>query len=301
MLVDVRSSAIECRGVSKRFGTTQALDGLDLDVRPGTITGFLGPNGAGKSTTMRVLVGLIGADAGHVRVLDTDPRNGDPAVRASIGYLPGELRLDERLTVGATLESWARIRGGVDPARTSELCERLGLDPTRDARGLSSGNRRKVGLVGAFMADPALLILDEPTSGLDPLVQAEFGALLRECRERGRTVLLSSHVLSEVQDAAERVVVIRNGRSAFTGAVDDLRRSARHRFTVRFGDDPPLEALRLAEGVRVDGVAGATVDGTLEGSPDALLRVLAGHHLEQLLLPEPDLEDAFLHLYEDER
>jgi len=205
---------IRCERVTKRFGDVVALDALDLTVTRGGVTGYLGPNGAGKSTTIRILLDLARADDGRVEVLGADPRAAGPELRRRIGYLPGELRLDDRLRVDETLRSWAVLRGGedaVDQRYVDELCERLALDPTRRNRTLSSGNRRKVGLVGAFMSRPELLVLDEPTAGVDPLVQAEFLELLDEAHADGRSAFLSSHVLSEVQRGADDVIVIRDG------------------------------------------------------------------------------------------
>ena len=291
-------AVIRCRGVVKRFGEVVALDGLDLTVDRGGIVGYLGPNGAGKSTTIRILVDLARADQGEVRVLGKDPR-ADPALRRRVGFLPGELRLDERLSVGETLRSWARLRGGVDEAYVGQLCERLGLDRSRDVRGLSSGNRRKVGLVGAFMARPELLVLDEPTAGVDPLVQVEVQRLIEEARDEGRTVFLSSHVLSEVQRVADEIVVLRRGRVVATGNVDELRRGVRQEFTVWFSGPPPEDELRRAAGVHHVVVRDREVTGLVEGPPSELLAVLARHPVEHLLLPEADLEQAFLHYYED--
>jgi ABC-2 type transport system ATP-binding protein len=294
------SPVIRCERVVKRFGDVVALDELDVEVDGGEIVGYLGPNGAGKSTTIRILLDLARADGGRVSVLGVDPRVGGPALRRRIGYVPGELRLDERLTVEETLRSWGRVRGGVDEAYVRRLCERFDLDPGRHTRGLSSGNRRKVGVVGAFMSRPELLILDEPTSGLDPLVQAEFQELVEETRDEGRTVFLSSHVLSEVQRVADRIVVIRSGRSLFTGAVEELRRAARQPFTVWFSDSvamPAADELRQVAGVAEVDVRGNEVRGVVEGSPSALLALLARYPVDHLLMPEPELEDAFLRLY----
>ena len=294
-------TVIGCQGVVKRFGEVVALNGLDLEVPAGEVVGYLGPNGAGKSTTIRILLDLARADEGAVSVLGAEPRAGGPDLRRRLGYLPGELRLDERLTVGETLRSWSRLRGGgVDPAYVDALCDRLDLDQGRHAKTLSSGNRRKVGLVGAFMARPALLILDEPTSGLDPLVQAEFHELVAEVRGEGRTVFLSSHVLSEVQRVADRVIVIRRGRAVTSGAVDDLRLAARQPFTAWFADDPPVAELQAVAGVADVRVQGREVSGVVEGSPTPLLAVLGRYQLEHLLMPEPDLEEAFLRLYADD-
>jgi ABC-2 type transport system ATP-binding protein len=296
--LDPREAVVSCRGVWKSFGKVQALRGLDLDVAPGTITGFLGPNGAGKSTTLRLVVGLSRPDQGAVRVLGCDPGTTAARRRQRLGYLPGELQLDPRFDVGDTLAFWARLRGDVDEAYVRGLCDRLSLDPTRPTRGLSSGNRRKVGLVGALLGRPDLLVLDEPTSGLDPIVQAEFAEIVQEQRADGRTVLLSSHVLSEVQHLADEVVLIREGTSVLTGSVADLRLRAVQPFTAWFRDDPPLEALRPI--VTDLDQRGRQLSGHFEGAPDRLLAVLAQHPVEHLLLPEPDLEDLFLRYYEDQ-
>lgn len=295
--------AIRCEGLTKHFGSVVALDRLDLAVPRGRVVGYLGPNGAGKSTTLRILVDLARPDAGTVTVLGGDPRRGGPPLRRRIGYLPGELRLDERLTVGETLESWSVLRGGVERADRDALCERFDLDPTRRTKGLSSGNRRKVGLVGAFMGRPELLLLDEPTGGLDPLVQAEFGELLLEARAGGQTVFLSSHVLSEVQHTADDVVVIREGRRVAEGSVDELRRAARQPFTAWFPASTDLAAvladLRSVAGTDDLRSRGDEIEGVIEGPPAELLAALARHRVEHLLLPEPDLEQAFLRYCSD--
>ena len=291
-------AVITCRDVWKSFGRVDALQGLDLTVAPGTVTGFLGPNGAGKTTPLRILVGLSRPDRGQVHVLGADPSTATPGHRRDLGYLPGELQLDPRFDVSDTLGFWARLRGGVDDAQVRLLCERLSLDPTRPTKGLSSGNRRKVGLVGALMGRPQLLVLDEPTSGLDPIVQAEFAEIVDELRSEGRTVLLSSHVLSEVQHLADAVTLIRQGATVLTGSVDELRLRAVQPFTVWFADAPPVDALRaVASDVEL---RGRQVSGHVTGSPDRLIAVLADHDVDHLLLPEPDLEDVFLRYYEGE-
>jgi ABC-2 type transport system ATP-binding protein len=292
--------AVNCTGVTKRFGAVVALDALDLEVPAATIVGYLGPNGSGKSTTIRILLDLARPDAGEVKVLGEDPRRADPRLRRRIGYLPGELRLDDRCSVGETLELWARVRGGVEPAFVAELCERLDLDPGRPTKGLSTGNRRKVGLVGAFMARPELLVLDEPTAGVDPLVQATFVELAREACDRGATIFLSSHVLSEVQRVADHVIVLRAGRVVATGSIDELRHRARQPFSVHFEGEPPMTELRAAAGVAEIRREGPEVVGVVQGSPGGLLAVLARHPVRHLLLPEPDLEDAFLQMYREE-
>lgn len=298
----VAAPVIRCDALAKRFGDVVALDRLDLEVPQGQVVGFLGPNGAGKSTTIRILLDLARPDGGRVELLGETPRVGGPELRRRIGYVPGELRLDERLTVAQTLHSWARLRGGaIDAAFLDQLCERLSLDPGRETRGLSSGNRRKVGLVGAFMARPELLILDEPTSGLDPLIQAEFQSLIEEARAAGATVFLSSHVLSEVQRVATHVIVIRRGRRVASGAVDELRENARQPFTAWFAADPPEAELRAVPGVSDLKVRGREVSGVIEGPPAALLALFGRSRVEHLHWPEPDLEDAFLRFYEEDR
>jgi ABC-2 type transport system ATP-binding protein len=289
---------ITCRRVVKRFGAVTALDELDLAVRRGEVLGYLGPNGAGKSTTIRLLVDLARPDAGELRVLGLDPR-ARPDLRRRIGYLPGELRLDDRLRVDDTLRSGARVRGGVDEGYLRSLCERLSLDTDRETKGLSSGNRRKVGLVGAFMARPELLVLDEPTAGVDPLVQAVVLDLVEEARDEGRTVFLSSHVLTEVQRVADRIVILRAGRTVASGSLDELRKDAWQPFTAWFTGPVPETALRCVPGLRHLEVHGNEARGVIQGDPNGLLAVLAANRLDHLVLPELDLEQAFLRYYEE--
>lgn len=293
--------AIRCERVVKRYGHHAALDGLDLAVGRGGVVGYLGPNGAGKSTTIRLLLDLARADSGAIAVLGCDPRLAGPELRRRIGYLPGELRLDQRLTVTEQLGYWAALRGdgAVDREYVVELCERLALDTRRRCSELSSGNRRKVGLVGALMARPELLVLDEPTSGIDPLAQAEFGALIKEARAEGRTVFLSSHVLSEVQRLADQVVILRAGRVVATGSVDELRRHAVHPFAVTFTESVPEDALRAIASVTDLEVHGREVRGAVTGDPNPFIGLLAHHRVEHLLMPEPDLDEAFLSYYAD--
>ena len=291
---------IVCTSVTKRFGAVTALDALDLHVGAGQVVGFLGPNGAGKSTTIRILLDLARPDEGTVRVFGQDPSHAGPGPRARIGYLPGELRLADRMTVDEMLRMWARVRGRrIDDGYVTRLCERLDLDRSRHASELSTGNRRKVGLVGAFMSRPDLLILDEPTAGLDPLVQAEFVDLVRDTREEGGTVLLSSHVLAEVRRIADSVVIIRAGRAVAAGPMDELGRSARQRFSIRFVDPAPIDELATVGGMADLHIDGHHATGTFTGSPTPLLAVLARHAVEHLTMPEPDLDEAFLHFFDE--
>ncbi|MDQ1295986.1 MAG: beta-exotoxin transport system ATP-binding protein [Actinomycetota bacterium] len=290
---------IRCEGLTKRFGTFTALDALDLRVGPGTVFGYLGPNGAGKSTTLRMLVGLTRPVAGKCAVFGQDPASS-PAMRARLGYVPGELRLDDRMTVGGTLELWTRIRGMTETKYRDELLQRFDIDPGRAVRGLSTGNRRKVGLIGAFMGKPELLILDEPTNGLDPLMQQQFLAAIEEAKDEGRTVLLSSHVLSEVERVADTVAVLRKGRLVAQGRLTDLVQDVRQTFRIQFESEPvPVDEITRLPGATEVEVVGTTVNLRWTGAPESLLAVLGRHRLRAMRAPEPELEEAFLRFYED--
>jgi len=220
----VPEPVVSVRGLEKRFGQVRALDGLDLCVAPGEVHGFLGPNGAGKSTTLRILLGLARADAGETRLFGLDPWDNAPALHRRLAYVPGDVSLWPNLSGGETLDLLLRMRG-LDPAATrrSELVDRFRLDLTTKARAYSRGNRQKVALVAALAADTDLLVLDEPTSGLDPLMEEVFRECIAEHRARGATVLLSSHILSEVERLADRVTIIRDGRTVESGSLDSLR------------------------------------------------------------------------------
>ena len=235
--------AIHIDGLVKDYGTVRAVQGIDLDVQRGEVFGFLGPNGAGKTTTIRCLLDLLRPTAGRLEVLGLDPRRDSIALRGRVAYMAGELRLPERMTGAGLVAAVGRLRGGFDTRRRDALAERLDLDLSRRLRELSSGNRRKVALLLAFVADAELLVLDEPTNGLDPLMQREFLALVREAKEQGKTVFLSSHVLSEVQRAADRVGVLRQGALVAVGGVEELRRRARQRVEVWFDGPAPAEEL----------------------------------------------------------
>lgn len=285
------------RGLTKTYGRHRALAGVDLEVRPGEVFGFLGPNGAGKTTTIRVLLDLIRRDSGDVRVLGHDPRTAGVRARRDIGYLPGELAMGSRRPARELLMYLARLRGGVDEARIRELAERLDLDLSRPIRGLSKGNRQKVGLVQAFMHDPQLLILDEPSSGLDPLLQQEFLGMVREARARGRTVFMSSHVLSEVQDVADRAAIIRAGRMVALEDMDALRERSARRVTIRFGAPVSREEFAAIDNIRDVTVDGDTLRCMVDGSPDALVKTAARHTVLTLDSEEPDLEELFFTHY----
>ncbi|HEX5015399.1 MAG TPA: ABC transporter ATP-binding protein [Candidatus Limnocylindrales bacterium] len=291
-------SAITIRDLVKRYDRIEAVRGISLDVRRGEVFGFLGPNGAGKTTTIRCLLGLLRPTSGAIHALDMDAAREGVNLRRRVAYVPGELRLPERLRAGDFIDSIGRLRGGFDGRRRDELARRLDLDVGRRLRDLSTGNRRKVALLIAFLSEADLLILDEPTNGLDPLMQHVFLELVAEARAAGSTVFLSSHVLAEVQRAADRVAVLRDGRVVAEGTVADLRARARQKVEVWFEGHVPSGDLAA-----LPGLSGAITDGrrftaTLTGSVEPLLQVLARHRIASLLVEEPDLDEAFLGLYE---
>ena len=296
--------AIELNDLRKQYGRHTALHGLTLSVTPGTVFGLIGPNGAGKTTTLRMLVDIIRPTSGTARVLGTDPRTGGAALRRRIGYVPGELRMEGRATGRRLLDFYTSVSGPVSPGRSDHLAERLSCDLSRPVRTLSKGNKQKLGLIQAFMHEPPLLILDEPTSGLDPLMQREFLGLVHVARQNGQTVLRSSHVLSEIQQAADEVAVLSQGRIVAAGAADEPRLGAVRRIRAVLTDaDPnavrgvlaPLSTSTPPE-VRAQDDR-VIVHATLEGEIDPLVKALARFHVAELLIEEPDLEESVLRLY----
>ncbi|MCW4354151.1 ABC transporter ATP-binding protein [Hoyosella sp. YIM 151337] len=287
------TAAIALAGLTKTFGTVRALDALDLEVRTGEVHGFLGPNGAGKSTTLRILLGLLRADSGSARVLGLDPWRDAVALHRRLAYVPGDVTLWPNLTGGEIIDVLARFRGDTDRKRSDELCQRFGLDPTKKARTYSKGNRQKVALVSALSSDAELLLLDEPTSGLDPLMEAVFQDLIREVRDAGRTVLLSSHILAQVEVLADHMSIIREGRVVETGTLTDMRHLTRTTVVAR--TELPATDIAMLPGVHdlhaVDGRIEFEVDRnqlqeTIRYLTDLGLRSLQAHPptLEQLLL-----------------
>jgi ABC-2 type transport system ATP-binding protein len=294
--------AIETVGLSKTYhGATRALVDLDLRVEAGEVFGYLGPNGAGKSTTIRLLLGLIRPTAGRAALFGRDTQKDGVASRREVGYLPGDLRLADRLSGGEQLDSLARLRGTVDQGLRDELCERLQVDLDRPIRQLSKGNRQKLGVVQAFMHRPDLVVLDEPTSGLDPLLQNEVRALLRETAADGRTVFISSHSLDEVQHVADRVGIIRRGRLVDIDAVEALReRSLRH-VTATFSRPVDPAPFGHLDGVRLVNVDGPVLTLSCpESAIDPLVKLVAGYELVDFVSKPADLEEIFLELYRDQ-
>jgi ABC-2 type transport system ATP-binding protein len=292
------STAISVQGLRKTFGATVALDGLDLEVRTGEVHGFLGPNGSGKSTTIRVLLGLLRADAGTARLLDGDPWRDTATLHRRLAYVPGDVALWPTLTGGEVIDLMGRLRGGLDPERRANLLARFELDPTKRCRAYSKGNRQKVALVAALASDVELLILDEPTAGLGPLMEAVFRECVVENRRLGRTVLLSSHILSEVEALADRVTIIRGGRAVDSGTLTDLRHLTRTAVVADMAGPPT----GIAE---LPGVHDVDVRGTrLQADVDTpqlndVLRRLTDIGVRGLTCQPPTLEELFLRHYSD--
>ncbi|MFI1864321.1 ABC transporter ATP-binding protein [Streptomyces jumonjinensis] len=288
--------AISVAGLHKSFGRTHALDGLDLTVGTGEVHGFLGPNGAGKSTAIRILLGLLRADSGTARLLGGDPWHDAVELHRRVAYVPGDVTLWRNLSGGEVIDLYGRLRGGLDKARRARLIERFELDPAKKGRAYSKGNRQKVALVAAFASDVDLLILDEPTSGLDPLMEGVFQSCVTEERARGRTVLLSSHILSEVETLCDRVSIIRQGRTVETGSLAELRHLTRTSVTAELAA-PPNGLARLP-GVHDVAVQGTRVALQVDTDGlDAVLRALTESGVRSLTCTPPTLEELFLRHY----
>lgn len=292
--------AIHTQELSKRYGPTLALDALDLEVRAGEVFGFLGPNGAGKTTTIRLLLDVLRPSSGTATVLGLDPRRDGIELRRRVGYLPGDFVVDGRQTPREFLTYLANLRGGLPSAAFEALAERLGLDLDNRIGNLSKGNRQKVGLTQAFMHAPELLILDEPTSGLDPVISREFLAMVREARAAGQTVFMSSHVLSEVQNSADRAGIIRKGRLIAIDEVDELRSRALRQVRVVFATAVSPTDFATVENLTDVTVEGSVLRARLVGDADALVKVLGRHHVVDFISEEPQLEELFFHYYTGE-
>jgi ABC-2 type transport system ATP-binding protein len=292
------TSVITTRGLVKRFGRTVALDGLDLEIGAGEVHGFLGPNGAGKSTTMRVLLGLLRSDGGEARLLGGDPWRDAATLHRRLAYVPGEVNLWPNLTGGEVIDLLGRLRGGLDPRRRADLLERFELDPAKKCRAYSKGNRQKVALVAALASDVELLLLDEPTLGLDPLMEAVFRDWIRAEAGGGRTVLLSSHILSEVEALCDRLSIIRAGRTVETGTLAEMRHLTRTSVVAetvlvpeRLGSVPGVANL-----TRTDGRVSFDVD---TDHLDEAIGYLASLQVRSLVSHPPTLEELFLRHYGD--
>ncbi|MDT7798707.1 MAG: polyether ionophore transport system ATP-binding protein [Actinomycetota bacterium] len=291
--------AIAISGLHKSFGRTKALDGLDLQVPTGEVHGFLGPNGAGKSTTVRVLLGLLHADSGDVRLLGGDPWKDAASLHRRLAYVPGDVNLWPNLSGGEVIDLLGRLRGGLDEKRRADLVERFDLDPKKKGRTYSKGNRQKVAIVAALASRVDLLILDEPTSGLDPLMEATFQYAIQEEREQGRTVLLSSHILAEVEALCDKVSIIRNGRTVESGTLAELRHLTRTSITAELAGPPNgLAKLENIHDLKVDG---NRVRFDVETrSLDEALRQLTQVGVRSLVSQPPTLEELFLRHYTTE-
>lgn len=293
------NTIIATSGLVKTFGATRALAGLDLVVEPGQVHGFLGPNGAGKSTTIRVLLGLLRADAGRVEVLGGDPWNDAVSLHRRLAYVPGDVELWPNLTGGEAIDLLGRLRGGLDLERRAELIERFNLDPTKKGRTYSKGNRQKVALVAALASGAELLLLDEPTSGLDPLMEVVFQDVIRQVKAEGRTVLLSSHILAQVEQLADRVSIIRQGKVVESGTLAGMRRLTRT--TIEAETIWPVSGLERLPGIHDLEVTGDRVRFAVEGeSLDDAVRTLGQFQICGLTSHPPTLEELMMRHYGDD-
>jgi ABC-2 type transport system ATP-binding protein len=293
------SAAIEVAGLVKTFGPTRALDGLDLTVAPGEVHGFLGPNGSGKTTTIRVLLGLLRADGGTARLLGGDPWHDAVDLHRRLAYVPGDVSLWPKLTGGEVIDLFARLRGDVDQRKRDDLIERFELDPTRRSRTYSKGNKQKVALVAGLASAAELLILDEPTSGLDPLMEAVFQDCIQEAQAEGRTVLLSSHILAEVEALCDRVSIIRAGRTVESGTLQSLRQLTRTAVTAE--TERPPDGLAAVPGVHGLETTGPTVHFHVDTVHlAAAIERLSEAGIRTLVSNPPTLEEMFLRHYGDE-
>jgi ABC-2 type transport system ATP-binding protein len=288
---------IQTDALTKSYGVHRGIVEVDLEVQAGEIFGFLGPNGAGKTTTIRVLLDLIRPSSGRASVFGIESTADPVAIHRRTGYLPGEFTLYDRLTGAETIEFFANLRGGRDVAYIAELAERLGLDPSRRFREYSKGNKQKIGLICALQHKPELLILDEPTAGLDPLVQQVFNELLFEAKAEGRTVFLSSHIISEVERTCDRVAIIRDGRIVRLDTVGALRELAAHEVELRFAEPVNPAPYAAVAGVTNLVVEGRTLRMLVSGPIAPVVRLAAEGHLVDFVSREPSLEEVFLAEY----
>ncbi|WP_407560131.1 ATP-binding cassette domain-containing protein [Streptomyces sp. 184] len=293
------TKAITVSGLTKTFGRTRALDGLDLDVETGEVHGFLGPNGAGKSTTIRVLLGLLRADTGTAQVLGGDPWADAVTLHRRLAYVPGDVELWPNLTGGEAIDLLARLRGGIDKQRRDDLIERFDLDPTKKGRSYSKGNRQKVAIVAALASDAELLLLDEPTAGLDPLMEVVFQDVIIQAKAEGKTVLLSSHILAQVEKLADRVSIIRLGKIVQSGTLSEMRHLTRT--TIEAETERPATGIDELPGIHQLRTDDSRVHFAVDGEHlDAAVRRLGEFGIRSLVSHPPTLEELMLRHYGDE-
>jgi len=291
------ADVIRTEQLTKSYGAHRGIIELDLTVAETEAFGFLGPNGAGKTTTIRTLLDHLRPTSGKAFVFGIETTVDPVAIHRRLGYLPGEFLLYDKLTGGQTIDYFANLRGGVDQAYQRQLIQRLDIDPSRKFKELSKGNKQKIGLVIALQHRPDLLILDEPTSGLDPLVQQTFYELIREAKAEGRTVFLSSHILSEVEKTCDRVAIIRDGRLVRVDRVEALRDLAHHQVELRFADTVPTDAFAGLPGVSDVTVEDHTLRLRVSGSIAPVVQAAAGYPILDFVSREPSLEETFLAEY----
>jgi ABC-2 type transport system ATP-binding protein len=291
------TAIIQIEKLTKSYGTHRGVVDIDLDVADGEAFGFLGPNGAGKTTTIRVLLDHLRPTSGRAVVFGIESTADPVAIHRRVGYLPGEFTLYDKLTGGQTIEYFANLRGGVDVAYQASLVERLDVDPSRKFKEYSKGNKQKIGLIVALQHRPDLLILDEPTSGLDPLVQQTFYEIIREAKAEGRTIFLSSHILSEVEKTCDRVAIIRDGRLAKVDRVEALRDLAHHQVELRFTGEVPVGVFAAIPGVSDVTAEGQTLKMRVSGPITPVVRAAAEYDLLDFVSREPSLEETFLAQY----
>ncbi len=294
------SAIIELNHLTKRYGNKRGITDVSFQVEEGEVFGFLGPNGAGKTTTIRLLMALLRADSGTARIAGLDCWQNSVEIKRLIGYVPGEPAFDPNLTGGQILEYFGNLRGGIDQAYLKTLIQRLDLDPRRKFRQYSSGNKRKVALIQAFMHRPRVLFLDEPTNALDPLNQQEFGRMLKEAREEGGTIFLSSHILSEVEQSCTRVGIIRDGQLVRVGEVAEMKDIKHYEITITFASAVPVEAFQQLPGVaQLEALSGGlALRLRMQGETDAVIKAAAQYSVTALTSHEPGLEEIFLRYYE---
>jgi len=293
------ASVIELKHVTKQYGKSRGVTNVSFDVEAGTIFGFLGPNGAGKTTTISMLVDLIRPSKGSISLFGLDAQRDSLAIRRRIGFLAGDFALDESLTGWQQLTYMGNLRGGVSKVRIQELAKRFDCNLKRPIKTLSRGNRQKIGLISALMHDPELLIFDEPTSGLDPLMQSAFNSILQEHKQRGKTVFISSHLLSEIQEVCDKVAFIREGNLIAVRELSEITASSPKHLRLVSNDKKLAEQLRAIKGLDVLQSELPIIECNYAGDINTLLRLLSHHELDDLTITEADLETVFMKYYED--